>query len=499
MKILNDKEYQEKKNKFIKFCMNFQEVFTANRQYLKIKHNRYYLKEKEEKEKLTGHELSLIAQVSRNVKKRCKNINIPDAEGLPNYILYNMDKSFESKDIYEIDIKSAYLTAAKHRKIITEEEYQKFFEYEKDLKEQRRKLPSNCTGKKCKLCKSGKHVKPQNRSRYICKDTGAVLKYSKDVRLISLGTLASRKEVHTYSAQAKRNIECVQGRIKCTSTKAQHSELINKEIVHNRTEANIFYTCALDIDRVLTQIIKNVPNVYFCWVDAIFCSEQAIQQVIEYLELYQYEYRIQKHSHIKYDANFKEAKVLKDNEISPYKFNLSKHIENVCILNDTATQMQKELSIFNELKQFFDRTGIETEYKYIAQELKMSVKMLKHRLKQTGYKRPLNYALWISAKNTLNITSLKDYNLEYFCKLLNDRKLNYKDFIKIQKMIKEQVSYKDSTLKFATETAVFFENYDREKARAREGKELEAKHSKDIIGESQTTTIEIQNIIDDER
>ena len=217
MKELNDKQYEEKKEKFINFCMNFEEVFTSNRQYLKTKYLRYYKKEKEEKEKLTGTELSLISQISRAIKKRCKDILLPDAEGRPNYILYNIEQNINSDDIYEIDIKSAYLSAAKNRKIITEEEYNKFFQYETDKNEEQRKLPKDCTGKNCIKCKKGKHVKPKNRSRYICKDTGAVLKYSKDVRLISLGTLASRKEVHTYSAKAQRNIELVNNRIKVKS------------------------------------------------------------------------------------------------------------------------------------------------------------------------------------------------------------------------------------------------------------------------------------------
>lgn len=497
MKELGDKEYQEKKQKFIKFSMNFQEVFTSNSQYLKIKNLRYYKKTEEEKEKLTGSELSLISQISRKIKKRCKDIILPEAEGRPNYILYNLEEDLESNNIYEIDIKSAYLSAAKNRKIITKKEYNKFFEYEEDAKEELRKLPIDCTGEKCIKCKKGKHVKPKNISRYICKDTGAVLKYSKDVRLISLGTLATKKEVHTYSANAKRELKLNKGRIETISTKAHQSALIKKEIVYNKDQANIFYTCALDIDKVLTQIIKEVEGVFFCWVDAIFCTKEAINKVVSFLELYSYEYRVQKHISIKYRKSGNAATVQKDNKKSPYQFNRSKHIENVCLMLDTAKDMKKELDNFDFLKNHFDKIGITKELEYISNSLDLTKEELKKALKKIGFKRPLYYALWYSSKKILNINNLQSYNLQYFCKLLNEKGLSYGDFIKVKKTVREETEYKESTLKFAIETAIFFESYDRKKQKRREGKELKSEEGKDNIGESETTKIEIQKLINE--
>ena len=66
----------------------------------------------------------------------------------------------------------------------------------------------------------------------------------------------------------------------------------------------------------------------------------------DYLNLYSYEHRTQKHEYIKYDKKENKCQVQKGKEVSPYQFNRSKHIDNICVMSDTATKMNLELKHF---------------------------------------------------------------------------------------------------------------------------------------------------------
>ena len=457
-------KYQEKKEKLRDFRLNFKEVETSTRSYLQIKSNRYYLENKgENRSELSMVELGLINQISRAIKRAVDRLEpLPDIEGLPNYCMYNFENDFETDNIYEVDIKAAYPTAAKNRNLLPSHLYDKFFMLENEEKAEAYKMPLDCENSDtCEGCKTGAHIPHQHKNQYICKDTGAALKYSKQCRLISLGVLAQRKKVVEYSAEWVETIEYKNKRVHTTAHSYKRSEPVKEYEEYNQNYANAFFRFALDIDDLMINCFKDIEGVYFSWTDAIFCTKEAAQKVADYLENRGYDSRITKHDFLTYTKKENEVLLAKKDKsnVSPYKFNKGKHINNICVLEDTAKLVKKEIGKHKKAIKAYDRLGVEAENEAISKVLEISVKQLKSRLKKSGYKRALDYALFYSAKQILNINSLKQFNMDYFVKILNLNGLNHSDFVKVKKTFDSEVKYKDCTLEFFTSAATFIEAY----------------------------------------
>jgi hypothetical protein len=124
----------------------------------------------------------------------------------------------------QIDLNAAYITAVKNRGLLSEATYKKFF--------------SEATGADRE--KKAKNKRHQGHA-------GEVYKYSKDARLICIGTLAQDKTIISYKS----------------------GEISTKRREYNEQEANVFWTAAADVGKLMFAVLEHCRGFFF-WVDAIF-------------------------------------------------------------------------------------------------------------------------------------------------------------------------------------------------------------------------------------
>ncbi len=470
MNYLSLDQYESKKETLCTFRVDFKEVETNSRKYLQIGGNRYYLKNGgEDRARLSYHELGLINRVSKHIKKATDNLPtpLPELSHQVNYSMYNMGlESYESTDIYEVDIKAAYLSAAKKRGVLSDELYNKFFELETDKKREAYKMPLDCDhSDTCEGCKSGKHIKSIHANQYICKDTGAALLHSKQCRLISLGVLAQRKKITEYSAiWETRTVSKDNGLgIKELHESLERSVPIRTYEEYNHNHSNMFYRLALDIDEVMYRVITEVAGVYFCWTDAIFCRGVSVEGVCMLLDSMGYEYRVLKHNSITFNSRPLGFHIDKGGKVSPYPFRRAKHVDNIRVIEDTCKRMEGIVSGYNDLRSKMDLMGENYELEKIAQHMEITPQKLNKELKKGGYKRPLDYAFFLDSSELLGLNSPQQFNMDYLAKFLNNRGLDISDFYKVVKTFDIKIEYNSTGLEFFNVAASFVYAYDESK------------------------------------
>jgi len=229
---------------------NFLEIETKKTRYIKLNKTKYY--SDPNPPVLNIFDLGII---SKTVKEIRKNINSCNLE---NNIKKDYFQAIREPYIYEnhfyegyirknkiieceavqIDLNAAYLTAVKNRKLISEKTYNDFF-----------------------ITADDKNIKKLSKNRRNIGHNGEVLKYSKDSRLVAVGTLAQDKIVTEFKAGKK-------------------SQTYRE---YNETEANVFWTAAADVGKTMINVL-NSCNGFFCWVDAVFIPREYFNKAAKLLK-----------------------------------------------------------------------------------------------------------------------------------------------------------------------------------------------------------------------
>ena len=229
---------------------NFLEIETRKTKYIKQNKTKFYSDPNQPA--LNIFDLGII---SKTVKEIRKNIH---SSNLENNIRKDYFQAIREPFIYEhhifegyikknnvieceavqIDLNAAYLTAVKNRKLISDKTYNDFF-----------------------ILADEKNIKKLSKNRRNIGHNKEVLKYSKDSRLVAVGTLAQDKKVTEYINGKK--------------------EKVYRE--YNETEANVFWTAAADVGKTMIKVL-NACNGFFCWVDAVFIPKSEFNKAAEILK-----------------------------------------------------------------------------------------------------------------------------------------------------------------------------------------------------------------------
>ena len=381
-------DYIKHKAMFIKQKLDFKEVRTSNRRFLHYDKTKFYLSNNpvlDMQTKLLNHELGMIKNIKDfAIKKYYENRFIyKDRIDQKLYIGNNFDifQSFESDDIFEIDINSAYPTTALNLGLMSETNYNKFFEKETNVSHIARKFKI-------------KNLYKDNS--YFSGDT--VLKYSKKCRLISLGSLATKKETDIYK-------------------KGILTETITD---YDREIANIFYTIAFETGMKMLEITKKYnEEVYFWWVDAIFCKGSVVSEIVKDFNDFGYNVKVKKCSRINYNSISKQANVHKNNlsDIHPYFFSMSTDVSHISYILETE----------NDALQMLDWYSNYLKYDDFAQ-----LKIINKAKELYGENATIEKVIFTDLCNNLKIETPNDLNLKYLMRVLKNRGLSYQDFIQIR-------------------------------------------------------------------
>lgn len=214
--------------------------------------------------------------------------------------------TFEGEAL-QIDLNAAYLTAVKNRGLLSEKTYKKFFEEETNEK---------------------RLLKKKDSSRHRGHN-GEILKYSKDCRLITVGTLAQDKKIIPY-------IKGVAGQ-----QIRDYSEL----------HANVFFTAAADVGRLMCDILQQT-NGFFYWVDAILIRPEAEQKAIELIKAAGYNFH-KKRMILKQEGGKFESIDTETGEIKNYFVPNGRTLDNLLLFNSE----QFAADIMQEYKTIIEKAG----------------------------------------------------------------------------------------------------------------------------------------------
>jgi hypothetical protein len=253
---------------------DFEEVETRKKRYLIWNKCKFYRDPKPNK--LNMCDVGIIYSTKKEIQNNLKKVSLPDNlqkdyflavrkpwtySQTPNVNFYfpsnngeattdrTKEKTQYKGHAIQIDINAAYLTAVKNLGLLSEKTFSKFFTEEENEKQ------------RAKKAKSSRH-----RGH-----AGEVYKYSKDARLIAVGTLAQDKTIHKYIS----------------------GEKVSQERQYNEIEANVFFSAAAEIGKIMIDILENCKG-FFYWVDAIFISPEYQKQAEEMLKKAGYNYHTKK-------------------------------------------------------------------------------------------------------------------------------------------------------------------------------------------------------------
>jgi len=392
---LKKKDYDSMKNLFIRNMLDFKEVRTSNKRFLQYNKTKYYLSDNPRRDmatKLLNHELGIIRNVkdevvSNYMKERYKYKDVVDQNI---YIGSNFDlfENIESDDIYEIDITAAYPSTAVKLGLLSQKTFDRFFQEENSTVHIARKLDIR---------------KRYNDGSYFSGDI--CLKYSKKCRLISLGTLATKKEIDIFIGGV----------------------FIETIFDYNREIANLFYTCSFEVGKLMMDITKTINGVYFYWVDAIFCKSSSVEAVSLRLINEGYKIKVKKLVKLDYRKDYKRMIISKNSleDVHPYFFNLFTDVERVQKILDVEQDVEAMLEWY---KKFIDSP------EYARKKIVDTAK------RQYGEDCTIEKIIFTDICDILDIASPQDLNLRYLTKVLNDRGLTYSDFIQIRSITMSVVS-----------------------------------------------------------
>lgn len=440
MIFLNINEYEARKAKFISLRTNFKEEITTKRRCLVSKAGtRYYLEHsREELFKMGMHEVSIMSQVKREASRALKNgVSAPFNKNKSNYMAYSdkIEQGLTYGEIIQVDINSAYLTAARNRGFISEKTFNKFFEIEENEKR---------IAKKSSLPKE--HIK-----QYITKD-GGILKYSKKCRLISLGRLAQQKTVLHYKGYKDKKVSFCEERFRF-NTDIEHnesgkSELVDEVDMYNEEEANVFFTCSYDVDKCLMDCM-DIEGVFFYWVDAVFCHKDSFEEVVKVIEKHLFKWKKKEHDFLTLRDNF--IFVNNEEKAKKYSFSKYKRIDNVCRHLDLEKKFNETMNLYKEL----ENTDIETQYAKVKNVIGCTRKELVYFCKNTGY-TPVEYLTFLDLCDILEIESTEDFNIFFLCRKLNELNMNIKHFLRVLDIEVNEV--KKDNKDILIKTVVFFQS-----------------------------------------
>lgn len=273
----------------------FEQVETKKKRYLVWNKVKFY--NDPNPPRLSLADLGRVSAAKREIIKNIEKVNLPDMIGKDfftcvnkpyNYIYqFTADAIFggdgpqytqeRKKTMYQgeaiqIDINSAYLTAVKNFGLISETSYKKFYIEEIDEKQL--------------LKKSG-------NSRYK-NHNGETLKYSKDSRLIAVGSLAQDKTIHYYIDGVKSH----------------------QERKYNEQQANVFWAAAAKVGEIMGEILQKCSG-FFYWVDAVFLPIEQAEKARQILKNNFYEFH-EKKVMIKQDGGNFETVCTETGEIKTY-------------------------------------------------------------------------------------------------------------------------------------------------------------------------------------
>jgi hypothetical protein len=336
--------------------------------------------------KLRQHELGLIGQVKRemirNYEQKLGGALLDRVDSCM-YIgcCFDLTEDFSSEDIVEVDISAAYQTAAKNLGLLSEKTYNRFFEIETDKASIRRK--------------------EKNASRfedYSYFSNGQVLRYSKKCRLISSGSLATKKTIHEYKGY----------------------DLVEERFEFDRERANLFYASGYEVSKTMYETAKSIDGVYFWWVDAIFCKASVFEQVKEHIESKGFQVKSKKLVCIEYESRYKRAHIVKEDtgEVQPYFFSNGVSIDHHSNLLEAENLAMELINFYAEFQQ------LESTDKAMAEKVRSKL--------EEGEDYRLEKLLFSEICKSLNIQSPKDMGLRYIQRLCRERGIAYKDFIRVK-------------------------------------------------------------------
>ena len=281
---------------------------------------------------------------------------------------YQKVKNTKVKDAkaVQIDINAAYITAVRNFGLLSLDSYNKFFIEETEEK---------------------RLIKKSNSSRHKG-HKGEVYKYSKDSRLIAVGSLAQDKKISSY----------IKG------------EKVKEERQYNEKEANVFWSAAAEVGRIMIEILENCQG-YFFWVDAIFIPEQQAEKAKEILKTYGYNH----------------------------------HSKDIILSQDGGNFESIETDT-GEIKRYFVPPSRTTEFlktinnDNFVNEILESYKILQQKYKTEQQQETLRKATVRHLKTNINLES--KLNLKYLAEKCQNLGLTIEDLIKIETMIIEKT--KDS-------------------------------------------------------
>lgn len=412
-KFLNHNDYQNYKDNLIGSRITFSEHITSKRRYIVTGGGRRIYEVIGEQESiLTKSEMLLVAQVGNEAKAALKRGKIaPFNKNKSNYMSYNSNilDGVCYENIYQIDINAAYITAAKNRGYISQSTYDKFFVEEWN---------------------ENAYFENKNNPEY--QSNGKILHYSKKCRLISLGVLAQKKVVikHEYTPIFKVNENS-----RFYFEKSELKTTVTDK--YNEKEANIFFTCAYDIDK-LFQTCMALGGCFFYWVDAIFVQESALDKVCETITKSGFQYKVKKHEFL-----FKEKRKIYVHDspviFKEYPFPKSKRYDYQKYIIDLETNFNKILEDYEQIKLEHNEESAKNSF---CKHSGINRKKLDLFLKQSGY-NIFDYIVFIDLLNEFNVSSISEFNLSYLIDSLSDRGINLKEFCRTCNLQITQTNYKD--------------------------------------------------------
>jgi len=349
---------------------------------------------KENAVKLLDHELGLISIIKRDALARYKKKPEPfkNRIGRNLYIGYKMRDGIEAEteDIWEVDINMAYPTTALRLGVMSDANYAKFSEIETNPTHIKRKNDI-------------RRQFPQDGAQFFTKIDGVevCLKYSKKCRLVALGTLAQKKEIEHYRA----------------------GKFSHKDTDYCEESANIFFSCAWEVGKSMYDIAEKTAGVYFWWVDAIFCSGAAVDDVVRQMKERGYTCKVKQLKFLKWDGRKMQAHIVKDDsgEFQPYFF------ARISRLSHHKTIMQKETELSSIIASYLG---------YMNDSDKIKKKVLEKIQMEWGQSATVEQMIFTEMKEALGITSPSDLNMKVLLYNLKARGLCYKDFVQIRTITK---------------------------------------------------------------
>ena len=273
----------------------FEQVETKKKRYLVWNKVKFY--NDPNPPRLSLADLGRVSAAKREIIKNIEKVNLPDMIGKDFFTCvnkpYNYIYQFTANAIFggdgpqytqerkktmyqgeaiQIDINSAYLTAVKNFGLISETSYKKFYIEEIDEKQL---------------------LKKAGNSRYK-NHNGQTLKYSKDSRLIAVGSLAQDKTIHYYKKGVKTH----------------------QERKYDEQQANVFWSAAAKVGEIMGEILQKC-NGFFYWVDAVFLPIEQAEKARQILKSHFYQFH-EKKVLIKQDGGNFETICTETGEIKTY-------------------------------------------------------------------------------------------------------------------------------------------------------------------------------------